>query len=191
MNKNAIVDIDNTLWRFCDPFYVELLKINKNFPPIDAWTQWDIWEGYCSKEEFYGAVNAIHAKQDSDNFLPYPDAKEFLASLRENGFHITIASHRSPDYREPTERWLSKHGLVYDDLHLSFQKTRLITTSTYVVVDDHPEVLGRAVENGVKAMGLLFPWNREYADNRFGLYSSLSEVLGHILNLYHGGGKWI
>lgn len=182
MVKTAIVDIDNTLWQFCDPFHAELLKINKNFPSVDAWTQWDIWEGYCSKEEFYGAVNTIHSKQDSDTYLPYPDAKEFLAALRENGYHITIASHRSPDYKEQTEKWLNRHGLVYDNLHLSFHKTRLINASTDVVVDDHPEVLEKAVTKGVRATGLLFPWNRAYSNNGFELCNSLSEILDYILS---------
>ncbi|HEX8947550.1 MAG TPA: HAD family hydrolase [Dissulfurispiraceae bacterium] len=180
MVKTAIVDIDNTLWQFCDPFFAELRKINQDFPPIHEWTHWDIWEGYCSLDAFLGAVSIIHAHQDSEQYVPYPDAKAFLSSLREKGYHITIASHRSPDYREPTEKWLGKHGLVYDDLHLSFHKTRLINTSTTVVVDDHPEVLGKAVENGVKAVGLSFPWNREYSNNGFILRKSLSEIQGCI-----------
>ena len=39
--------------------------------------------------------------------------------------------------------------------------------STDIVVDDSPKVLEKAVDKGVMAMGLLFPWNREYADNGF------------------------
>lgn len=182
MPKTAIVDIDNTLWQFCDAFYEELSKINKSFPAPDNWTNWDIWEGYCSKQDFYKAVNAIHSKQDSDNYLPYPEAKGFLSSLRENGYHITIASHRSPDYREQTENWLKKHGLVYDDIHLSFHKTEIFNSSTDVVVDDAPQVLEKAVESGAKATGLLFPWNRAYSNNGFRLCNSLNEILSHILS---------
>ena len=114
--------------------------------------------------------------------MPYPEAKDFLINLKDNGYHITIASHRSPDYRKQTEKWLEKHGLVYDELHLSFHKTQLFTESTAVVVDDSPKVLEKAVENGVLAMGLLFPWNREYADNGFMLFSNLNEILSHILD---------
>jgi len=181
MPKTAIIDIDNTLWQFCDAFYVELAKLNKNFPTPECWTNWDIWEGYCSKHDFYKAVNIVHSSQDSDKYMPYPEAKQFLASLRENGYYITIASHRSPNHRKPTERWLNKHGLVYDNLHLSFQKTSIFNMFTDVVVDDAPQVLEKAVESGAKAMGLLFPWNREYTNNGFGLYSSLNEILSHIL----------
>ena len=182
MPKKAIIDIDNTLWQFCDAFYVELAKLNSKFPSPDRWIDWDIWEGYCSKQDFYRAVNSVHANQDSNKYLPYPEAKDFLASLKQNDYHITIASHRSPDHREPTERWLKKHGLQYDELHLSFQKTNLFNIFTDVVVDDAPQVLEKAVESGAKATGLLFPWNMEYTDSGFRLYSSLNEILSDILN---------
>jgi hypothetical protein len=181
VTKTVIVDIDNTLWQFCDAFYVELAKLNKDFPTPDFWTNWDIWQGYCSKDDFYRAVNIVHSNQDSDQYVPYPEAKSFLASLKANDYHITIASHRSPDHIEPTERWLDKHGLVYDELHLSFHKTSLFNMFTNVVVDDAPQVLEKAVESGARATGLLFPWNRACTDNGFRLYSSLNEILRNIL----------
>ena len=53
---------------------------------------------------------------------------------------------------------------------------------TDVVVDDAPQVLEKAVESGADATGLLFPWNRDYADNGFRLYSGLKKILSHILN---------
>lgn len=180
--KKAIVDIDNTLWHFCDALYEELRKINRKFPTPDSWTDWDLWEGYCTEDEFYNAVNAIHFNQHSDKHLPYPEARDFLSSLKENGFHITIASHRSPDYTMQTEKWLKKHGLVYDELHLSFHKTQLFTESTDVVVDDSPLVLQKAVAKGVMATGLLFPWNRLYSENGYILLNSLDEILGFILD---------
>jgi hypothetical protein len=182
MLKKAIIDIDNTLWHFCDALYEELRKVNADFPTPDDWTHWDVWERYCSLDEFLGAVNAVHFKQHSDKYLPYPEAKDFLSILKERGYHIIIASHRSHDYRRQTERWLEKHELVYDELHLSFHKTRLFDRSTRVVVDDAPQVLEKAIKHGVIATGLLFPWNKEYADSGFRLFSNLNEILEHILN---------
>jgi hypothetical protein len=180
-DKIAIVDIDNTLWQFCDAFYEELIKINPDFPTIDKWNNWDIWEGYCSKQDFYKAVNAIHLRQDSDKFEPYPESKGFLQTLKQYGYHITIASHRSPDFMTQTELWLQKHGLVYDDIHLSYHKMELINSKTTVVVDDAPQVLEKAVEHGAMATGLLFPWNKAYNNNGFRLCNNLNEILAGIL----------
>ncbi len=181
MGKTAIIDIDNTLWQFCDAFYEELIKVNANFPTTDNWTRWDIWEGYCSEDDFNRAINNIHANQDSERYKPYTEARGFLLALRQNGYHITIASHRSPDYRRPTEKWLSRHALVYDELHLSHHKTDLISTYIDIVVDDSPQVLEKAVENGAWASGLLFPWNKAYSGNGFRLCRNLSEILDGIL----------
>ena len=181
-NKKAIIDIDNTLWHFCDALYKELRKINHRFPTPDTWTQCDLWEGYCTDVDFYNVVNAIHLNQHNDRYLPYPEAQDFLINLKENGYHITIASHRSPDYRRQTEIWLRKHRLVHDELHLSYQKTQLFTEYTAVVVDNSPHILEEAVDKGIMAMGLLFPWNKEYADNGFMLFNSLNEILEHILS---------
>ncbi len=181
MKKTAVIDIDNTLWQFCDAFYLELRKLRADFPPIDRWTTFDFWVAYCSEGEFTAAINAIHRDQDNDRYLPYPEARGFLLSLREQGFHVIIASHRQPEKRKPTERWLEKHHLAYDELHLSFDKTVLFDRAA-VVVDDAPQTLETAVARGAKAAGLLFPWNRSYASNGFGLFPDLDAVRGYILD---------
>jgi len=180
LNKTAIVDIDNTLWQFSDAFYLELKKINANFPTPDRWSAYDIWEGYCSVEEFIAAINRIHRNQDSDQYQPYAESRDFLSSLREEGFRIIIASHRTQETSRPTERWLARHGLPYDELHLSFDKTVLFPKAA-VVVDDSPLTLEKAIENGALGTGLLFPWNRASVSNGFRLFQNLPEILDYIL----------
>ncbi len=186
MLRTAVIDIDNTLWQFCDALYEKLRKVNEGFPPPENWMDWDLWDGYCTENDFYRAINEIHSNQDSEGYLPYPDARDFLSGLKERGYHITIASHRAPGYRRQTERWLEKHDLAYDDLHLSFHKTRLFNISTSVVVDDAPQVLEKAVESGALATGLSFPWNRAYTNGGIRLFSNLNEVLTHILERQNG-----
>ncbi len=180
MKKTAIIDIDNTLWQFCDAFCEELRKINPAFPPIEQWKTWNFFEGYCTEEEFMGAVDAVHLKQDSDKYRPYPEAKGFLQSLKEQGYRVVIASHRRPEMWGPTERWLKKHELQYDELHLSFDKSVLFGNAA-VVVDDAPHTLEKAVSLRAIGAGLLFPWNKAYAGNGFGLFDNLNEVIEYIL----------
>lgn len=180
MKKTAVIDIDNTLWQFCDAFYVELKKVNKDFPEIDQWSTFDFYEPYCSREAFMAVINSIHLNQDNDHYRPYPAARDFLQSLRDRGFTLIIASHRMNETRVPTERWLARHELPYDELHLSFDKTVLFDQAAFVV-DDAPETLKRAVALGAKGAGLLFPWNRAYAGNGFGLFPDLDAVLKYLL----------
>jgi hypothetical protein len=179
MTKNAVIDIDNTLWQFCDAFYEELKKVNAAFPPIEQWTTWDFFTPYCTEEQFMGAVDAVHVHQDSDQYRPYPEAKGFLRSLKDQGYRVVIASHRRTDTQGPTEQWLRKHELVYDELYLSFDKTVLFKDAA-VVVDDAPHTLEKAVAHKAIGAGLLFPWNKAYTGNGFGLFTDLDEVLGYI-----------
>jgi hypothetical protein len=180
LSKIAIIDIDNTLWQFSDAFYLKLKKINKNFPTPDHWCRYDIWEGYCSIEDFIVAINSIHNNQDDDQYQPYPESQDFLSSLKDHGFHIILASHRVPTTKHPTERWLNRHRLPYDELHLSLNKTVLFPKAD-VVVDDSPLTLEKAIECGALGAGLLFPWNKAYVSNGFRLFQNLDEVLDYII----------
>jgi len=180
LSKIAVIDIDNTLWPFSEPFYLELKKINRNFPTPDQWFTFDAFAGYCSEEHFMNTINFIHGNQDSNQYQPYPESQHFLSSLKEHGFHIIIASHRMPEMRQSTERWLSRHNLLYDELHLSWDKTVLFPTAD-VVVDDIPLMLQKAKEKGALTAGLLYPWNKAYAGKGFGLFHNLNEVLDYIL----------
>jgi len=162
--------------------YDRLKKINPDIPTPMQWNQWDFYEPYCSEEQFLAVINDIHQNQDHDDHIPYPEAGNFLETLKERDYYIIIASHRSPVFTVQTERWLQKHGLLYDDLHLSHHKTELFDMSTAVVVDDSPQVLEKAVENGSLATGLSFPWNRAFSGNGFRLCDNLNGVLDCILN---------
>lgn len=180
MGKTAIIDIDNTLWQFSDAFYRELKDIHADFPTPDRWTTFNIWKGYCSVEEFMAAIDRVHHQQDSDRHQPYPESRNFLSSLKKSGFHLIIASHRTAAVKGPTEQWLARHRLPYDELHLSMDKTVLFPEAD-VVVDDSPLTLTEAVKRGALGAGLSFPWNRAYAGNGFRLFQNLDEVLDYIL----------
>ncbi len=184
----AVIDIDNTLWQFCDAFYEELRKINTAFPRVEQWTTWNFFEGYCTEEEFMAAVDAVHRRQDSEEYQPYPEAKGFLRSLKDQGYRVVIASHRRTEMQGPTERWLKKHELHYDDLHLSFDKSVLFHDAT-VVVDDAPHTLEKAVAHKALGAGLLFPWNKEFAGNGFGLFNNLNEIMEYIRKREENEGK--
>ncbi len=182
MTTHAIIDIDNTLWPFWKVFYERLRSLNPAFPPPEHWSHFDIWEGYFSREDFFREIDAIHATQDNERHLPYPEARGFLSALQGHGYHIIIASHRLTESRVPTERWLDRYGLPYDELHLSFDKTTLFGPHARIVADDSPEVLDRAFAAGARCAGLIFPWNRAYAGRGYPLLKDLNEVLSYLLN---------
>ncbi len=82
---------------------------------------------------------------------------------------------------EQTHRWLIKHELVFDEVHLSYDKTVLIDKHCHIMVDDAPHILEKAAEREITAAGLLCPWNRNVSKNDYKLCEDLNEVLRYIL----------
>jgi hypothetical protein len=150
-------------------------------PTPDGWTEWEFWERYCSKEDFLSVIEDIHLNQDDDEHLPYPEARDFLATLKKHDFYLIIASHRTSESREQTHRWLVKHDLIFDELHLSHDKTVLFEEDCRIVVDDAPSVLEKAAGKRIIASGLMFPWNKSSRNNGYRLFYSLTEVLEYVL----------
>ena len=176
-NKIAVIDIDNTLWDFATVLYEKLYnKLGSIVPFPSEWHNWHFWKEFCDAETFYKTVREIHLEQD--RFGIYPDAREFLQTLKFMGFQIIIASHRDIKTHEPTLGWLQKHNLPFDRLHLSHDKTQLFS-DCHVCVDDSPEILKTANEKGLLATGLEFPWNKE-VDIK--LHPNLKEILSFLLS---------
>jgi hypothetical protein len=169
-----IVDIDNTLWNFAAALYNCLKEANLAVPTPDGWYEWEFWTPYISEKHVYSAIDRIHLEQD--RFSPYPDAARFLATLKERGFYIVIASHRRQDTLDPTVRWLERNNLTYDEVHLSYDKTVLFDGS-WGIVDDSPTALNKAREAGIVRTGLRHPWN---AREDHPLFNDLSGILDYI-----------
>jgi len=172
--QRIIVDIDNTLWDFASVFEKKLKMKIPSIPPFDEW-RWDFYKDYIEEGELYRIVNDIHIVQDL--FEPFPSARLFLESISQNGYDIVIASHRHEESRDATETFLKKHGLRYNELHLSFNKAILFDSSN-AIVDDSPHLLDEAQHKGLICTGLRYPWNR---NTDHPLFQSLEEVLEFLL----------
>jgi len=172
--RRIIVDIDNTLWHLAPELWEALKKVNPEMPPPAEWDSRKSIERFMPIKEFFRVLKDIHMRQES--YLPFPDAEYFLQGLKERGFHIIIASHRSPDTYEPTVCWMKKNRLAHDEIHLSYDKSVLFPDSI-ALVDDSPINLSKAFEKGILGTGLLFSWNEK---SGFPLFETLSEVLGYL-----------
>lgn len=174
--KKIAVDIDNILWDFSPIFWERLQKINPDIVPPAIWNRWDFWQKYVTPRQLYGAIREIHLEQEK--FEPYGDAGSFLKALKQKGLHIIIASHREHGTFEATQRWLNAHDLIYDEIHLSNDKSVLFE-DLWAVVDDSPSVLDKARAAGIVRAGLRCPWN-QHTDHP--LFDSLPEILAYLEN---------
>ena len=173
--EKIIVDIDNTLWDLAPVLYERIREVSPDLPPPAQWEAWDFWRSYIRPERIYDLLYTIHLEQEK--FDPYEESAAFLASLKEAGFYIIVASHRRPEALGPTERWLQRNGLAYDSIHLSYDKTVLFDES-WGIVDDSPVTLEKAKAAGIVRTGLVNPWN-EGEDHP--LFQSLPQIFSYLL----------
>lgn len=171
--KKALIDIDNTLWNFSDELYNQLKLKYPDIPAPENWFDWNFWEGYCKEDDFWNAVNYIHLNQDK--YIPFPEAKNFLKSLKNEYFHIVIMSYRIPESYKVTADWLKNNELVFDELQFPENKSDLFDDECNIVVDDEPKVLEKALKKGIKAVGLKMPPNRD-GQNDCQLFKNLGEI---------------
>ena len=172
--RRIIVDIDNTLWDLAPVLWKHLKAVNPKMPEPSEWDDWDFWEGYVTMKELYQVLKNIHMRQDE--YQPYPESKAFLEALRERGFYIVIASHREKKTYAATVKWLRQNELIFDEIHLSQDKSVLFPDS-WGIVDDSPITLDKAARAGIIRAGLSNPWNINSAHPLFG---DLLEVLNYI-----------
>ncbi len=169
--QRIIVDIDNTLWDLASVLYERMREVNRRLAPPSEWRQFDFWKKYVSPKIFYRLIRDIH--MDQGMFAPYREAGQFLSSLKDAGFHIIIASHREKGTLDATARWLNAHCLVFDEIHLSYDKTVLFD-SCWGIVDDSPVTLQKAEKAGIVGAGLEMPWNE---GESYPLFDNLEGVL--------------
>lgn len=172
--RTIVVDIDNTLWDLIPVFYKQMKALNPAIPPPEKWRQWGCWMDYANEWKIYDLLRDIHMVQDT--FGVYPDAREFLSSLKASGFYIIIASHRTKDTMDATIRWLKKHALPYDEVHLSYDKS-ILFDKCWAIVDDSPETLDKAVEAKIIGVGLRNPWNEK---EKHPLFDNLMEIFQYL-----------
>ena len=167
-----IVDIDNTLWDFATPLWK---KVEHYGVPRPSEWHWDFWKAYFTIEQFLHYIDEVHEEQDA-SALPFPEAADFLLDLKKGGCRVTIASHRNPASRSITEKWLTMHGLAFDELYVGPDKAVLFDDHQ-VIVDDSSDVLDKAAKKGLITSGLRYSWNR---DSKHSLFANLSDVLVYL-----------
>ena len=180
--RKIIIDIDDTLWDFISVFYKRMEKAYPDVVLPANWRDLLFWLRHASPETLPDAINIMRGIHMEDQFSPFPEARYFLTSLKDRGFRIIIASHRDKEAADATTRWLMQNNLIFDDLHLSKDKTVLFH-DCWAVVDDSPIILGKAKKAGIIGVGLKTLWNEKedclLFNDLLGILPYLDEKLLH------------
>lgn len=89
----------------------------------------------------------------------FPGAKQALAVIHRR-YRIIIVTARRPHSRPQTLQWLVSHGIPFDALYHTEEKTE-IPESITAAIDDHPYHIQGYRALGMQVFVMDQPWNRE------------------------------
>jgi 5'(3')-deoxyribonucleotidase len=157
------IDIDSTLHHYWDLFAAAAKRRFGVDLPYEHQVTWSI--SRLKPEQLRACIAETHAEPNVLRSAPYPGAVEAVRRWKEAGHFIHITSHRSTTAHDSTTRWLDRIGLPYDELYCSYDKvTRCAEIGIDLLIDDSPENLQRAIDQGMRAATILHPWNRELVE---------------------------
>lgn len=168
----AIVDVDEILWAFLDAVLATGKDRGIKLPTRHECDRWDAIFKYDDKNAIVDIFNEVHAHQCS--YKPYPEAEHFMKFMQSK-FRVTVATHRLEKYRPELVEWLKTNNLVYDDVFVSFDKTKLFDDPRVaVVVDDRADTIVAALKKNKIGIGLRKPWN--CANANLTLFDTLEDI---------------
>lgn len=159
-------DIDGVGFNFADSCHRYLIEIGqghlwKSGPtPVPFWDWYKDW-GWTSAQ----FVEFCHAGVDA-GFIFAGDVRpgyvESIMAVAQMGHEIIIATDRpfgaTPEVSQKlTVEWLEQHGIEYDELHFTADKT---TARADMFIEDKLENYDALVASGVNAFLLNRPWNQ-------------------------------
>jgi uncharacterized HAD superfamily protein len=157
------IDIDSTLHHYWDRLSAASQRRFGIDLPYEEQLDWGITR--LRSDQLHLCIQETHCDEAILAGEPYPDAAATVSRWRDEGHFIHITSHRDPQARDATARWLADIGVAYDDLHCSHDKVgRCLELGIELLIDDSPENLSAALDSGIIVATIAHPWNRELCE---------------------------
>jgi len=154
------IDIDSTLHPYWDQLAAVALERYGVDLPYETQFTWAI--DRLEPAQLKACVKETHTAAHVLAAEPYPGAVETIARWHDEGHFIHITSHRDTSAHPHTGEWLRNIGLPYHELDCSDYKiARCLEIGIDLLIDDAPETLARARDNGIVAATIEHPWNRD------------------------------
>jgi uncharacterized protein len=157
------IDIDSTLHHYWDVLSeVSVRRFGIELPYEEQFT-WGITR--LRPEQLALCIQESHSDERIIAGRPYAGAVETARHWHAEGHFVHVTSHRGSDRRDATDRWLRRIGLPFDDLHCSFDKVaRCTELDIDLLIDDSPENLAEAIDQGIAAATIRHPWNHDICE---------------------------
>ena len=154
---DVVIDIDQTLF----PLLRSMQEVPGGEAVRESCSDWHGLADMCSRPLHEVISLAIQPEQASRIGL-YPYAKETVLLLQEEGFSVSLATHRHEKHRPATELFLEEMGLHHLPLWVGedVSKTDLLSERG-ILVDDAPHLLRQAHQDSRQATSLLHAYNKQ------------------------------
>jgi uncharacterized HAD superfamily protein len=157
------IDIDSTLYHYWDLFSLLARRRFGVTLPYEEQVTYDV--SPLRQEQLAALVSETHRSEHILSATPYDGAVETIRAWHEAGHFIHVTSHRAETAHEPTVAWLQRIGLPFDELYCSFDKiSRCRQIQIDVLIDDSPDNILRAQDEGIVPATIAHPWNRELCE---------------------------
>lgn len=146
---------------------------------LDEITDWEVTVPQTGKR-----VPDFFAETDRDpehvlGLSPVGGAAPAMRALAEE-HELLIATYRRPEAREPTMRWLERHGIPFDGYVKEVGENKRNVDADTIIDDSLPTVRAFARERG-RAVLFRRPWNADESPPENAVAAeSWEEVLGHL-----------
>jgi uncharacterized HAD superfamily protein len=157
------IDIDSTLHHYWNVLSDAASRRFGIDLPYEEQLDWGITR--LRPDQLHLCIKETHCEAAILAGEPYPNAVATVRRWHEQGHFIHVTSHRDPDTYGATARWLEQIGLPYDELYCAHDKVgHCVYLGIDLLIDDSPENLTRAIENGIAVATISHPWNRDLCE---------------------------
>ena len=172
-------DNDNNIWHktFIDHFGDKVKKVSDSYDFREAYNlpDSDIIDFLNeNKEKIFSSVP------------PYQEAIKFLNRLKEQGHKIILITARHEEFRDVTEKWLSRNNFSYDKLYHDENKAPLaLNENLEIFVDDHRDNVRDIKSVGIPALLFTRSHNLNASEDEYtARVSNWQEIKDYIKNYY-------
>ena len=166
MRPTLCTDVDSTIWNTGARVREVVLEITGDALDLEAVSTWtqilDAYGEEATTEIFERVLSPerVHERE------PYPGSAEVLRHLQEDRdlrIHFLTRYHDPGAMAPRLEPWLREHFGAGVGLTITGEDKLdvLRRLGAFGLIDDRPEILGRAADAGLWAAARIQPWNRE------------------------------
>ena len=146
------VDIDDTLYSFGrlarQVLSEEAARLGDPKLEVCAYSPWSEWRvppDIIGLDEWLRIIDLCHTEEQILSQQPYPDARDILCELVNEGHELVYVTSRNPERHNATDQWLYRNAFPEGPLACSgHDKTEHLKECQYVI-DDRVSTLVRFV----------------------------------------------